>query len=925
AQGKHVLSTDPALLHSLLHGSDLTSPPLVFKFARACAPIDSLSIYGFRLREKHVVNDLMRWRLREIEIIGMPRKPLANLGYLLHNLRSLRSLRLESDSPLPADVWGPVAMRLPALRQLRIWAPAISASQLVHSLVTGPKQLQVLHLVGAGCDADDELVEMVVQASVSLQSLVVHGANLTARSAQAALCYGRNLTHLELMRDGSELQVAAAAHAEADPAPVVVAAELNTLSLRNLAIDDALVAAAAPVVTQLRTLHISGTPCLGGKALGELLCASTRLVALGLYDSPMLSDAALEGLAAGPSAEQLLVLQVHQCRMQSDGLERALPALTGLKHFSVVGVESVRQLFTYGFVEPATDGQGERPEIERSFKITYPSDHHFCQSDPEVAAASCEVARDIAAAEAPVPQTPRTAWNAYSARRFVPGLLAFATAGGYAGRPRSATLSVDDRAAVGETQSQRRLRSISEQPPTASPIIIHDGSDYAPSPQSEHSVTFTPMERAEFLDNAPIAENPAAEETADTSRSLDPTPDAAYETADCSSDASDSVSAAAAAAATAAALAAGVAAAAVALSADGSDKPSADLETQSVEEAIAEAVSDPIGQPGAQLLDGAVDNSQLEPVDDTAEEVIEPAAGEDGSAPTAHALVDEPTASDATGNEAAADEPATGEPLSEPADEAAARTDDAAESPAVAEETDLVEAPLDPATEPVERSVSEAIADSDSEPVEAPAEVTADAPVAESSVDLAAESVEGSAVEPIELAADPAVEELVTEAVEEPVFKPIEPTADEPAAESVDRAVGESVAKQGGDCIEDAIAGPVVEPAPEPAVESAEDTAQPVEAVVEDETAAELVDPVAECTESVDKPVSEPVAEPVPEFAAEPADDVSAEPVGSAESAKPTADEPAAKPTEEPVTETAEPADETAPVPVDESVAELNE
>ncbi|KAJ2437859.1 hypothetical protein GGI03_009149, partial [Coemansia sp. RSA 2337] len=88
AQGKHVLSTDPTVMRSLLHGSDLTSPPLALRFARMCSPIDRLSIYGFRLRDKYIVNDLMRWSLRELEIVGMPRKPLANLSYLLRNLRS---------------------------------------------------------------------------------------------------------------------------------------------------------------------------------------------------------------------------------------------------------------------------------------------------------------------------------------------------------------------------------------------------------------------------------------------------------------------------------------------------------------------------------------------------------------------------------------------------------------------------------------------------------------------------------------------------------------------------------------------------------------------------------------------------------------------------------------------------------------------
>ncbi|KAJ2801258.1 hypothetical protein H4S07_004985, partial [Coemansia furcata] len=228
AQGKHVLSTDPAVMRSLLHGSDLTSPPLALRFARMCSPIDRLSIYGFRLRDKYIVNDLMRWSLRELEIIGMPRKPLANLSYLLRNLRSLRSLRIESDSPLPADTWGPLALRLPQLHKLRIWAPFISGSHLLRAMNQAPQSMVVLHLVGRGNDTSDEFVERIVQGSPHIQSLVINSANITARSVVSVLGGCARLTHLELARDEPE---SAAAAGEIPP---VVASKLATLALQNL-------------------------------------------------------------------------------------------------------------------------------------------------------------------------------------------------------------------------------------------------------------------------------------------------------------------------------------------------------------------------------------------------------------------------------------------------------------------------------------------------------------------------------------------------------------------------------------------------------------------------------------------------------------------------------------------------------------------
>ncbi|KAJ2808149.1 hypothetical protein H4R21_000192 [Coemansia helicoidea] len=382
AQGRHVLSTDPAILRALLHGSDLTSPPLAFKFARACAPIDCLSVYGFQLRDKHIATDLMRWRLRDVEIIGMPRQPLTALGQLLFSLSALRRLRLESDAPLPADVWGPIALRLRGLRSLRLCAPAIATARLAAALRAGPAHLDVLHLVGPDCDATDELVAGVIAHSPRIRSLVVHGAHLTAHAARAALAGAPHLVHLELARYDPEPPGAASADAVR-----VVAAQLTTLSLRNLAIDDALVEAAAPVATRLRALHISGAPGLHGASVGALLGASTRLAAVGLHDCPRLTDAALAGLAAGASARTVRVLLVRQCAVQSDGVERALPALTELRHFSVVGAEAVQQLFQYG-IEPASPAAAESVSapaaFSRSFRPTYPPDHFFCKSDPTI-------------------------------------------------------------------------------------------------------------------------------------------------------------------------------------------------------------------------------------------------------------------------------------------------------------------------------------------------------------------------------------------------------------------------------------------------------------------------------------------------------------------------------------------------------------
>ncbi|KAJ1667699.1 hypothetical protein EV178_001167 [Coemansia sp. RSA 1646] len=519
-QGKHVLSADPALMRPLLHGSDLTSPPLAFRFARMCSPIDSLSVYGFRLRDKHVVNDLMRWNLRELEIIGMPRKPLANLGFLLHSLRSLRSLRIESDQPLPADIWSPLSLRMPALHKLRIWAPSISGSQLLRaSAQQVPRNMVVLHLVGPGNDIGDELVEHVVQGSPGLQSLAIHGANITARSTTAALSACAALTYLELVRYSAEESPGD------ESAPAVVSSRLSTLTLRNVAVQDSLVSSAASVVTQLRALHVTGSNCLTGAPVANLLRASTCLVALGLYSCPLLSENALQGLAESPSAPLVRVVVVENCAMQSDGIERVLTAFPNVEHFTVLGTETLRQDFAFAFnanedtAVPAandeeTDQQpssGEGTDIappkplpvRRSFNLVYPPDHFLSkQSRPQ----DDDIQENSDENTAPVPRAatdilaPRQSWNDAAPRYFVPGLLAFAGAAedgsngqdltaAPSSRRRAATLYTDDQPTPSVQMQPRsgRMRSISDLPSGTDIMASRLDTESAPQSPPEHA------------------------------------------------------------------------------------------------------------------------------------------------------------------------------------------------------------------------------------------------------------------------------------------------------------------------------------------------------------------------------------------------------------------------------------------------------
>ncbi|KAJ2558239.1 hypothetical protein EV175_000888, partial [Coemansia sp. RSA 1933] len=552
-QGRHVLSADPALMRPLLHGSDLTSPPLAFRFARMCSPIDSLSVYGFRLRDKHVVNDLMRWNLRELEIIGMPRKPLANLGFLLHSLRSLRSLRIESDQPLPADVWSPLSLRMPALHKLRIWAPGIAGSHLLRVLTQqAPRAMVVLHLVGPGNDVGDELVERVVQGSPGLLSLAVHGANITARSATAVLSACKSLSYLELVRDSPEEATVA------ESAPVVVSSRLSTLTLRNVAVQDSLVRSATSVATRLRTLHIANSACLTGGPVADLLRVSTCLVALGLYGCPLLSELALQGLADGPSAPLVRIVIVENCAVQSDGVERVLTAFPNVEHFTVLGSETLRQKFAFAFnacdissVSPTDMDDGAEGSnaalpkplpVKRSFNLVYPPDHFLCKQSrrPQVNEDDIQAERaDLepmprAAADLLAPR--QSSWNDASPRYFVPGLLAFAgaaedisqvpTGTASSGRRRATTLCTDDQSALDSPMMQPRggrMRSISELPSGTDIMTSRLDTESAPHSPPEHANLYDDTSAGAVVDgsgDAPVPTDDAENYDADTDSPL---------------------------------------------------------------------------------------------------------------------------------------------------------------------------------------------------------------------------------------------------------------------------------------------------------------------------------------------------------------------------------------------------------------------
>ncbi|KAJ2361791.1 hypothetical protein IW150_007157, partial [Coemansia sp. RSA 2607] len=432
-----------------------------------------LSVYGFRMRDKYIINDMMRWNLHELEIIGLPKKPLGNLGYLLYGMRSLTSLRIESDVPLPNDVWGPLSLRLAGLSKLRLWAPEIAGSQLLRASGPVPQRMVVLHLVGSGNDISDDAVVRILEGSPQMQSLVIHSANITQQTVTAALANCTNLTHLELARDtlenaGSESMAASA---------VVAVTRLNTLALCNLSVSDSLISSASTSVSGLRTLYISGAPTLTGDALGSLLQNTTRLASLGLNDCPQLSDAAFTGLAQSSSVSTLRVVVVNQCAMQSDGIERIVPLLTSVKHFKVVGTEVVRQQFQYAYKAPANTvevtPEDTRPSvsIQRSFVPVYPEGHFFTKSESQ--------ARDVSSTAAPEEESEPTL-----SRRFVPGLMAFSrcqlddgVGSSISGRRRATTVSADESPYVPEIVS--RPRSLSEIPESLERASVEESNESA--------------------------------------------------------------------------------------------------------------------------------------------------------------------------------------------------------------------------------------------------------------------------------------------------------------------------------------------------------------------------------------------------------------------------------------------------------------
>ncbi|KAJ2487224.1 hypothetical protein IWW37_005324, partial [Coemansia sp. RSA 2050] len=973
AQGKHVLSTDPAVMRSLLHGSDLTSPPLALRFARMCSPIDRLSIYGFRLRDKYIVNDLMRWSLRELEIVGMPRKPLANLSYLLRNLRSLRSLRIESDSPLPADAWGPLALRLPQLHKLRIWAPSISGSHLLRAMNQAPQSMVVLHLVGRGNDASDEFVDRVIQGSPHIQSLVIDSTNITARSAVSVLGGCARLTHLELARDEPESTLAVG------DIPPVVASRLATLALQNLNIPDEFICQAASVVTGLRSLHISGAAQLTGESVGALLRDSTRLTALGLFNCSRLSEELLSSLAQGPSAQSLRVLMVRQCAVQSEGVEAVLSAFPNIKHLSVVGVEIIRQQYEYIYdmasasnaLDAAESQGGPDIPVQRSFKPMYPSDHHFCKSDPAHDGCPTESGEAVGTSSSTWDYQ-RAMLDGDSASRFVPGLLAFANGAidsepSVSGRRRAATISSEDHLDAGESDqasdsgnannhmAARRLRSNSEQPPIASTPDQPESVDAIAPEEAEPELAdvdraIDRLEHEQLESAGETVDAVAAEGAAPTNEAADLEPVIATESvgtndlaaadpadidattrevvaepaviedkvqdrtiiADAEQHSSDVAS-------IAGGTALALAAAGVALAAFGGEsvdelKSEADVDVPAVETVADERAVEVVAE---ELVSEAAEASVDKPAAEEApaREVVEDSV-DNMDEPVAAATIEE-SAGEVV--EAVADEPAVditevatrdlaAEPAMEPTTEATETTVETVE--AIAEAIEIVAEPAIVTAEPAVETAAESIVES----VEAVVEPATDEPISEAAEavpDTAEADVERAAETVAEASAEPAVE--TAEANIEPIAEAAEVAA-EPIAEAT-----EAAAETTGETAE-AEAEPVVE-AVESAVEVAEPAAETVGADAElavdaaADSFASMAEDVAEAAEA--EPATKVAAEPIAETVAETVETATESAVEAAETNTEPAVNAAAE-LVEPVVET----DEVVAEPVVEAVAE---
>ncbi|KAJ2004546.1 hypothetical protein GGI04_002567, partial [Coemansia thaxteri] len=890
AQGQHVLSAEPAVMRSLLNGSDLMSAALALRYGRLCAPIDRLSIYGFRLRDKHIVNDLMRWNLRELEVVGMPRKPLANLGYLLRNLRGLRSLRIESDSLLPSDAWAPLAQRLPALQRLRIWAPSISGSHLLRAMLTQqpPQTMAVFHLVGRDCDATDELVDRITAGSPLIRSLVVHGAGISATSASFALGRCARLSHLELVRDEPE-------PASAEPSVLlpVVASGLATLSLQNLSISDALIRSAASTVTGLRTLHISGAAHLTGSPLGDLLAASTRLVALGLHRCPVLTEELLVGLAQGPSAQLLRVLMVHQCAVQSDGVEAVLSAFPATHHFSVTGIEMVRQQFEYMYNAAAGPSDAVLAElaqdstaipVRRSFRPLYPSGHYLRQI-AQTSADDESNDRSLAGAVLSPPGLQKTAWvdSNNPTSTFVPGLLAFANCAigrdsPMSGRRRATTVSSEDHHLydTAHHQSVRRLRSNSDQPTGAlSPGVsynddedpFHASSTVSRSLGLEPAADMEPTEAAPVVDEAysenldAEAKNAATEELATDTRSIEAP---AVERSALEDAAADEL---------------------VVSDEFAAEELAAEPTTNSIARELVVSEEPIVGAPVVEEL--AVEPAVEEPDVDEPVAAEVPAAEEPivEESATDEAVVEEPVVDEPATEEVATEEPTASDELaieesaSEPAADVGARGLVVSEEPATDMPT-VDESAVEPVAE--ESVAEEQAAEEPAVPEELAVERLATEPAAE---EPAAE----------ELAADePVVDESVTEevatedpAVEEQVAE--ESVADEPTSDAVARELAVSEEPAVGELAAKESAAEELVVSNEPLVDETVAEELAIEEPAADETVAEVISVSEESP--IDNPVDEkPLAEVVdvqePAVEDPTAEEPTAEP--------PTTDEPAA-------------------------------
>ncbi|KAJ2801367.1 hypothetical protein H4S07_004957, partial [Coemansia furcata] len=741
---------------------------------------------------------------------------------------------------------------------------------------------------------------------------------------------------------------------------------LATLALQNLDVPDALIRQAASVVTDLRTLHIRGAAQLTGESVGALLRDSTRLAALGLFNCANLSEALLDGLAQGPSAQSLRVLMVRQCAVQSDGVEAALSAFPNIKHLSIVGVEVVRQQYEYVYVADAnpaletveSHGSSDIP-VQRSFKPMYPSGHYFCKSDPTHEGCPDEGAdsREVAGAGSTAWEYQRAMWDSDSASRFVPGLLAFASCpvasessvGG--GRRRAATISSEDHLDAGESDgasdsegsnlqpAARRLRSNSEQPSSnLSPVAAYDENAFHTPEQSrsidneivpalEQPESADPMvpeeaESAEVdqaIDRLEHVELGSAGETADadvvdvdvaesTSEIVDPEPSIVVESIDSNDVGAELVAAEQAA--------------------DTQFEETRDREITADVEPHSTDIASIAGGTALALVAAGVAMSVFgsRSIDEAPESTADDTPTDESGT---RAVANEPHADSVV--QAAADEPAVESGIIATEQTVEAVADEPTVEPAVESVEIVADEPAvdEPAVEIAKAAVDEVAVAED-------VEVVADEPAVEAVVEEpTVEAVEAVAEEPAVETAEAAVDEPATEDVEAVIHEraiesvdavvveigaeTAEPVAEEPAVEAAEAVVDEPAVDEPAVEAAEAIAdGPAVEVvADEPTVETTE--------VVVEEPAIEVVNAIAEehTIETADAVVEEPAVETAEAVA----DELT---VGSAEV---VSEEPAAEAVEvvadEPIVETsevvAEPVLEACEAVVDESAVEVIE